>query len=135
MKKSLKKQDAVKTVTLNAQVAISKTETGMNYVQVLPDNPIVGQVEAFRGLGYGQMLSTGMFEFTRHKVARSQAVTLLKLPHSKVSQCKDGTHRFTFIVKDEELEKFCLWLALESVKASAFMRKYQESVNVEKEAA
>lgn len=135
MKKSLKKQDAVKTVTLNAQVAISKTETGMNYVQVLPDNPIVGQVEAFRGLGYGQMLSTGTFEFTRHKRVRSQAVTLLKLPHSKVSQCKDGTHRFTFIVKDEELEKFCLWLALESVKASAFMRKYQESVNVEKEAA
>ena len=135
MKKSLKKQDAVKTVTLNAQVAISKTETGMNYVQVLPDNPCTGQVESFRGLGYGQMLSTGTFEFTRHKVARSQAVTLLKLPHSKVSQCKDGTHRFTFIVKDEELEKFCLWLALESVKASAFMRKYQESVNVEKEAA
>lgn len=135
MKKSLKKQDAVKTVTLNAQVAISKTETGMNHVQVLPDNPCAGQVDAFRGLGYGQLLSTGMFEFTRHKVARSQAVTLLKLPHSKVSQCKDGTHRFTFIVKDEELEKFCLWLALESVKASAFMRKYQESVNVEKEAA
>ena len=135
MKKSLKKQDAVKTVTLNAQVAISKTETGMNYVQVLPDNPCAGQVESFRGLGYGQMLSTGTFEFTRHKRVRSQAVTLLKLPHSKVSQCKDGTHRFTFIVKDEELEKFCLWLALESVKASAFMRKYQESVNVEKEAA
>lgn len=135
MKKSLKKQEAVKTVTLNAQVAVSKTETGTNYVQVLPDNPIVGQVEAFRGLGYGQMLSTGMFEFTRHKRARSQAVTLLKLPHSSVSRCKDGTHRFTFIVRDEELENFCLWLALESVKASAFMRKYQESVNVEKEAA
>jgi len=135
MKKSLKKQEAVKTVTLNAQVAVSKTETGTNYVQVLPDNPIVGQVEAFRGLGYGQMLSTGMFEFTRHKRVRSQAVTLLKLPHSSVSRCKDGTHRFTFIVRDEELEKFCLWLALESVKASAFMRKYQESVNVEKEAA
>jgi hypothetical protein len=135
MKKSLKKQEAVKTVTLNAQVAVSKTETGTNYVQVLPDNPIVGQVEAFRGLGYGQMLSTGSFEFTRHKRVRSQAVTLLKLPHSSVSRCKDGTHRFTFIVRDEELEKFCLWLALESVKASAFMRKYQESVNVEKEAA
>ena len=135
MKKSLKKKEAVKTVTLNAQVAVSKTETGTNYVQVLPDNPIVGQVEAFRGLGYGQMLSTGTFEFTRHKRVRSQAVTLLKLPHSSVSRCKDGTHRFTFIVRDEELEKFCLWLALESVKASAFMRKYQESVNVEKEVA
>ena len=135
MKKSLKKQEAVQTVTLNAQVAVSKTETGTNHVQVLPDNPRVGLVEAFRGLGYGQMLSTGMFEFTRHKIARSQALTLLRLAHSSVSRCKDGTHRFTFIVKDEELEKFCLWLALESVKASAFMRKYQESVNVEKEAA
>ena len=135
MKKSLKKQETVKTVTLNAQVAITKTETGMNHVQVLPDNPCAGQVESFRGLGYGQMLSTGTFEFTRHKRVRSQAVTLLKLPHSSVSRCKDGTHRFTFIVKDEELEKFCLWLALESVKASAFMRKYKESVNVEKEAA
>ena len=64
MKKSLKKQDAVKTVTLNAQVAITKTETGMNHVQVLPDNPCAGQVDAFRGLGYGQMLSTGTFEFS-----------------------------------------------------------------------
>ena len=117
MKKSLKKQEAVKTVTLNAQVAISKTETGMNHVQVLPDNPCAGQVESFRGLGYGQMLSTGTFEFTRHKVARSQAVTLLKLPHSKVSQCKDGTHRFTFIVKDEEMENFCHWLMHESYDA------------------
>ena len=135
MKKSLKKQDAVKTVTLNAQVAVSKTETGTNYVQVLPDNPIVGQVEAFRGLGYGQMLSTGMFEFTRHKVARSQAVTLLKLPHSKVSQCKDGTHRFTFIVKDEELKEFNHWLAVESLRATTFMREYKAKNHVKKEAA
>jgi len=135
MKKSLKKQDAVKTVTLNAQVAISKTETGMNYVQVLPDNPIVGQVEAFRGLGYGQMLSTGMFEFTRHKRVRSQAVTLLKLPHSKVSQCKDGTHRFTFIVKDEELKEFNHWLAVESLRATTFMREYMAKNHVKKEAA
>ena len=135
MKKSLKKQEAVKTVTLNAQVAVSKTETGMNYVQVLPDNPIVGQVEAFRGLGYGQMLSTGMFEFTRHKRARSQAVTLLKLPHSSVSRCKDGTHRFTFIVKDEELKEFNHWLAVESLRATTFMREYMAKNHVKKEAA
>jgi hypothetical protein len=135
MKKSLKEQEAVKTVTLNAQVAVSKTETGTNYVQVLPDNPIVGQVEAFRGLGYGQMLSTGTFEFTRHKRVRSQAVTLLKLPHSKVSQCKDGTHRFTFIVKDEEMENFCHWLAVESLQATIFMREYMAKYHVKKEVA
>jgi hypothetical protein len=135
MKKSLKKQEAVKTVTLNAQVAVSKTETGMNHVQVLPDNPCAGQVESFRGLGYGQMLSTGMFEFTRHKRARSQAETLLKLPHSKVSHCKDGTHRFTLIVRDEELEGFCCWLERESQEAVAFMRRYLKECNYKKEAA
>ena len=32
----------IKTTTLSAQVAISKTESGMDYVQVLPDNPRVG---------------------------------------------------------------------------------------------
>lgn len=135
MKKSLKKQDAVKTVTLNAQVAISKTETGMNHVQVLPDNPIVGQVEAFRGLGYGQLLSTGMFEFTRHKVTHSQAQTLLRLGHSSVSHCKDNTHRFTFIVKDEELKEFSHWLAVESLQATIFMREYMAKYHVKKEVA
>ena len=86
----------VKTTTLTAQMTVCKMETGMDYVQVTPDNPCVGQVEAFRGLGYGQMLSTGSFEFTKHRIVRSQAVQELKLPHSSVSRCKDATHRFTF---------------------------------------
>ena len=135
MKKSLKKQETVKTVTLNAQVAITKTETGMNHVQVLPDNPCVGQVESFRGLGYGQMLSTGTFEFTRHKRVRSQAVTLLKLPHSQVSHCKDGTHRFTLIVRDEEMEQFCHCLMHESYDAFQFMRKHLEVIKYMKKVA
>ena len=135
MKKSLMKQEAVNTVTIDAQVAISKTENGTNIVQVLPDNPCVGLVEAFRGLGYGQMLSTGTFEYTRHKRIRSQAVTLRKMPHSSVSRCKDGTHRYTLIVKDEELERFCNWLEVESREAVAFMRKYLKECNYKKKAA
>ena len=31
----------IKTKTFNAQVAVSKTESGMDYLQVLPDNPRV----------------------------------------------------------------------------------------------
>ena len=135
MKTRMNEKEAVKTVTLEAQVAVSKTETGTNIVQVLPDNPCVGQVEAFRGLGYGQMLSTGAFEFTRHKIIRSQAKTLLRLAHSSLSRCKDRTHRFTLIVRDEELECFCHWLAEESLEAIAFMREYLESFNLKKEAA
>ena len=135
MKARMNVKEAVKTVTLNAQVAISKTENGTNYVQVLPDNPCVGLVEAFRGLGYGQMISTGAFEYTRHKRIRSQAVTLRKMPHSSLSRCKDRTHRFTLIVKDEELEGFCRWLEEESQEAVVFMREYLKRYNQKKEAA
>lgn len=120
------KSKAVKTTTLTAQVAVTKMESGMDHVQVLPDDPRVGQVEAFRGLGYGQMLSTGSFEFTRHKIVRSQAKTLLKLPHSSISECKDSTLRFTFIVHEGDLEYFCRWLMEEAPQAAEFI---QEQIN------
>ena len=45
------KKNVVKTTTLTAQMAVTKMESGTDHVQVLPDNPCVGQVEAFRGLG------------------------------------------------------------------------------------
>lgn len=112
----------IKTTTLSAQVAISKMkETGLNHVQVLPDNPRVGLVEPFRGLGYGQMLSTGMFEFTRHRVPRSQAECLLRLPHSSISKCKDGTLRYTFIIQEGVKKDFSRWLHSESSIAAAYM--------------
>ena len=120
------KRNVVKTTTLTAQMTVCKMETGMDHVQVLPDNPCVGQVEAFRGLGYGQMLSTGTFEFTKHRIVRSQAVQELKLPHSSVSRCKDATHRFTFIVNESDLENFSRWLMEEAPQAAEFI---QEQIN------
>ena len=116
----------VKTTTLTAQMTVCKMETGMDYVQVTPDNPCVGQVEAFRGLGYGQMLSTGSFEFTKHRIVRSQAVQELKLPHSSVSRCKDATHRFTFIVNEAELGNFNRWLLEEAAQAAAFIDSHYQ---------
>ena len=115
------KRKAAKTTTLTAQMAVTKMESGMDHVQVLPDDPRVGQVEAFRGLGYGQLLSIGSFEFTRHKIPRSQAKKLLKLPHSSISKCKDATLRFTFIVHEEDLDNFCRWLMEEAPQAVAFV--------------
>ena len=55
----------VKTTTLTAQVAVSKTESGMDYVQVMPDNPCVGLLKPFCGWGRGQLLSNGAFDFLR----------------------------------------------------------------------
>ena len=93
------KRNVVKTTTLTAQMTVCKMETGMDHVQVLPDNPCVGQVEA---------------------------VQELKLPHSSVSRCKDATHRFTFIVNEAELENFSRWLMEEAPQAAEFI---QEQIN------
>jgi len=88
-----------KTITLSAQVAVSKTETGMDYVQVLPDNPSVGLVEKFHGMGYGQMLSNGTFDFTRRPRKRSKPE--LKVDYGGLSFCADGFDRVTFVVPSE----------------------------------
>ena len=52
---------SIKTTTLSAQVAVSKSDEGMDYVQVMPDNPRVGLVQPFSGWGRGQLLSNGSF--------------------------------------------------------------------------
>ena len=122
----MNEKEAVNTVTLNAQVAISKVrETGLNHVQVMPDNPRVGLVEPFRGLGYGQLLSTGSFEFVRHRITRSRAHTLYRLAHSTLSKCKDRTRRFTFIVHEDALKRdpgsFNRWLLMEALETVRFV--------------
>ena len=88
-----------KTITLNAQVAVSKTESGMDYVQVMPDNPRVGLVEPFHGMGYGQMLSNGSFDFVRKKRVRGKPE--LKVDYGGLSFCADGFDRVTFVVPAE----------------------------------
>ena len=88
-----------KTTTLNALVAVSKTETGMDYVQVMPDDPRVGLVEPFHGLGYGQMLSNGSFDFTRKK--RTRRKPELKKDYVSLSFSPDGYDRVSFVVPSE----------------------------------
>jgi hypothetical protein len=88
-----------KTITLNAQVAVSKTESGMDYVQVLPDNPRVGLVLPFHGVGYGQMLSNGSFDFVRRKRIRRKPEP--KVDYGGLSFCNDGYDRVSFTVPAE----------------------------------
>jgi len=118
MKKIIKKED-IKTTTLNALVAVSKTETGMDYVQVMPTNPRAGLVEPFHGRGYGQLLSNGTFDFVRKKNIRRKPV--LKLPHSSVSYGEDGYDRFTFTLPSGQREEFCRLLRNEATQAGLFV--------------
>ena len=125
--KKFEKREVIKTTTLSATMSVSEMrECGTNHVQVLPDEPCAGLVKPFRGLGYGQLLSSGTFEFTRHSLPHSQAETLLRLPHCTVSKCKDKTHRVTFIVRDSELRNFCRYLMEEIPQVLTFMYDYLE---------
>ena len=95
----MKKNKENKTTTLSALVAVSKTEMGMDYVQVMPDNPRVGLVEPFHGMGYGQMLSNGSFDFVRKKRARRKPE--FKDDFLSLSFCQDGFDRLVFVVPSE----------------------------------
>ena len=100
--KTMKKNNnnkAIKTTTLNALVAVSKTESGMDYVQVLPDDPRVGLVGPFHGMGYGQMLNNGTFDFIRKK--RNRGKPELKVDYGSLSFCSDGNDRVVFTVPAE----------------------------------
>ena len=94
-----KNNKTIKTTTLNALVAVSKTESGMDYVQVLPDDPRVGLVGPFHGMGYGQMLNNGTFDFIRKK--RNRGKPELKVDYGSLSFCSDGNDRVVFTVPAE----------------------------------
>ena len=88
-----------KTTTLSALVAVSKTESGMDYVQVMPDNPSAGLVQPFHGIGYGQMLTNGTFDFTRRKRVRRKPEK--KTQYGSLSFGQDGYDRYIFMVPSE----------------------------------
>ena len=96
---TLKMKKAFKTKTLTATMAVSKTETGLDYVQVIPDNPCVGQVEKFHGMGYGQMLSNGTFDFVRKK--RTRGKPEFRVDYGSLSFSNDGNDRVIFTVPSE----------------------------------
>ena len=88
------------TIVINAQVAITKTESGMDYVQVLPDNPRVGLVEPFHGMGKAQMLSNGSFDFIRKK--RVHGKPEFKVDNITLSFANNGFDYVTFVLPAEQ---------------------------------
>ena len=106
-------------MTVSALVAVSRSESGMDYVQVMPDNPRVGLTEPFHGTGYGQMLSNGSFDFIRRRRVRRKPV--LKLPHSSVSYGQDGYDRFVFVLPSEQRREFGGLLHDEAALAGFFV--------------
>ena len=85
-----------KTTTLSGQMVISKTESGLDMVQGLPDNPVPGQVEPFSGMGHMHMLSNGMFDFIRRIRKRNKPE--FKEKYVSLSFGNDGYDHVTILV-------------------------------------
>ena len=110
-----------KTITLSAQVAISKTESGMDLVQVMPDNPREGLVKPFSGTGHAQLQDNATFDFVRKRRIRRKPV--LKQLHSSLSYGQDGIDRYTFYLPSEQRQEFWRLLKKESAVAAEFMKE------------
>lgn len=116
----------IKTTTLSAQVAISKTESGMDYVQVLPDNPRVGIVKPFSGWGKAQLLSNGVFDFIRKVRIRTKPI--LKLLHSSLSYGRDGFDRYVFVLPSDQRDEFAKLLARDVAKLMKFLKEKKNTI-------
>ena len=111
----------IKTTTLNAQMVISKTESGMDLVQVLPDNPREGLVKPFSGTGHAQLQGNATFGFVRKKRIRTKPE--LKQIHSSLSFGQDGWDRYIFYMPSEERHNFAKHLNKEAAVAVTYMKE------------
>jgi len=67
-----------------------------------PDEHQQGCVQPFRGSGTGQQMSDGSFEFVLTPRKRSESTLILKLPHGRLSETKDGAIQLTLKVFNSE---------------------------------
>ena len=112
--------DKNKTTTLSAQMVISRSENGVDLVQVLPDNPCEGLVKPFSGAGHAQLQGTAQFDFVRKRRIRRKPE--LKQPHSTLSYGRDGIDRYTFYLPSGQRDEFSKWLKKEAAVVVAYMK-------------
>ena len=120
----MNKKKVNKTVTFNGLMAVTKSESGMDYVQVLPDNPCVGLVKPFCAIGRGQLLSNGTFDFIRKKRRRNKPE--LRLKFSTLSFGPDGWDRFLVMTPSEMRNELPAILAEDSADAVKHLVKLQK---------
>ena len=115
------KKNNIKTTTLSAQMVISKSETGMDMVQVLPDDPREGLVKPFSGSGHAQLQGNASFDFVRKRRIRRKPE--LKQLHSSLTFGPDGVDRYIFYLPASQRDEFAKLLHKEAITAEMFMKK------------
>ena len=63
-----------------------------------PDDPVVGQVQKFRGMGMAQQMADGTFDFVRKPQLKPKSTLIRKLAHGRLSDTFDGAVQLTLKV-------------------------------------
>ncbi len=95
------------------------------YFLFTPDNPVVGSIPPFRGLGIAQLLSDGTFDFVRRPQLKAQSELIRKLAHGRVSKTKDGAIQLTLKVYQHEGIDIAEAIGEEAEIACQAIREYQ----------
>lgn len=90
-----------------------------------PDDLVVGQVQKFRGLGMGQQMADGTFDFIRKPQLRCKSTLIKKLAHGRASKTKDDAIQLTLKVFRSESINISEAIRKEAMEAADAIREYQ----------
>ena len=90
-----------------------------------PDDPIVGQVQKFRGLGMAQQMADGTFDFVRKPQLKPKSTLIKKLAHGRASKTKDDAIQLTLKVYRNEGVNINEAIRREALEAADAIREYQ----------
>lgn len=95
------------------------------YFMFSPDDPIVGQVQKFRGLGMVQQMPDGTFDFVRKPQLKAKSKLIKKLAHGRASETKDGAIQLTLKVFCNEGVNISEAIRMEANEAADAIREWQ----------
>ena len=72
------------------------------YFMFCPDEPGLGKVMKFRGLGMAQQMADGTFDFVRKPRKKPKSTLIKKLAHGRLSATIDGAIQLTLKVYKTE---------------------------------
>ena len=96
------------------------------YFTFNPDAQVNGVVHGFRKRGHGQQLPNGTFCFVADaSINRSQATTIKKLLHGKVSLTKNGLYQLTLRFDPREKVNYSVAILNEAGEATEALKNYE----------
>ncbi len=90
-----------------------------------PDDPVVGRVQKFRGLGMAQQMADGTFDFVRKPKLKPKSTLIKKLAHGRASKTKDDAIQLTLKVYLGEGINISEAIRREALEAADAIREYQ----------